>query len=510
MHLTFPPPHSAEREVTAAIADAEDTLASIKLRKKQSDSARSGMAEHVVTEIDEAAAASEGQPLLGRPEGLKAIATSNASGRRLASLDVFRGLTIAVMILVDDAGGVYPAINHAPWDGITLADYVMPFFLFIIGVAMAIVFKRVTSPQAAAWKVVVRAVKLCALGVDLQGGFYRSRPGSVAISMDLTRLRFTGILQRIAFAYIIVGACEISVPAPTSVRRGAAFLYQHYALHWIVSGVLAVIYLALMYGLYVPDWQFEASETGELRTVVCGTRGSLTPPCSAVGYVDRLVLGVKHLYRFPAYKRSKECSMDSPGSGPLPPGAPVWCQAPFDPEGVLSSVSAVLSCFIGMHFGHVLVHYQGHAERIHHWLLLAVPLTLAGGLLHVAGFSFNKMIYSISYALFTGGAAGLVFTAFYYVVDVLRIRTPFRLLEWMGLNALLVFVLGACGILETGLRTLYWVRPEQNLIDIAQRHVFQHFIGDPAFAFLMYVITKIVFWCLVAGVLHRQRWYWKF
>jgi heparan-alpha-glucosaminide N-acetyltransferase len=64
------------------------------------------------------------------------------------------------------------------------------------------------------------------------GGFYRSRPGGVTISMDLTRLRFTGILQRIAFAYLIVAVCEILVPRPRNVQRGATFLYIHYALHW--------------------------------------------------------------------------------------------------------------------------------------------------------------------------------------------------------------------------------------------------------------------------------------
>ncbi|GJM94657.1 hypothetical protein PR202_ga11324 [Eleusine coracana subsp. coracana] len=63
--------------------------------------------------------------------------------QRVASLDVFRGLTVAMMILVDDAGGAWPGINHAPWFGVTVADFVMPAFLFIIGVSAALVFKRI-------------------------------------------------------------------------------------------------------------------------------------------------------------------------------------------------------------------------------------------------------------------------------------------------------------------------------------------------------------------------------
>jgi heparan-alpha-glucosaminide N-acetyltransferase len=69
--------------------------------------------------------------------------------------------------------------------------------------------------------------------------------------------------------------------------------------------------------------------------IQCGVRGSLGPPCNAVGFVDRVLLGENHLYKNPVYKRTKECSVNSPDYGPLPPNAPDWCLAPFDPEGLL-------------------------------------------------------------------------------------------------------------------------------------------------------------------------------
>jgi heparan-alpha-glucosaminide N-acetyltransferase len=69
--------------------------------------------------------------------------------RRVASLDVFRGLTVAMMILVDDAGGAWPGMNHSPWLGVTVADFVMPAFLFIIGVSAALVFKVYTPNPSA-------------------------------------------------------------------------------------------------------------------------------------------------------------------------------------------------------------------------------------------------------------------------------------------------------------------------------------------------------------------------
>lgn len=89
--------------------------------------------------------------------------------KRVASLDIFRGLTVALMILVDDAGGEWPVIGHAPWNGCNLADFVMPFFLFIVGMAIALAFKRISSLRLALEKVILRTLKLLFWGILLQG-----------------------------------------------------------------------------------------------------------------------------------------------------------------------------------------------------------------------------------------------------------------------------------------------------------------------------------------------------
>ncbi|RRT71516.1 hypothetical protein B296_00001878, partial [Ensete ventricosum] len=111
--------------------------------------------------------------------------TASDPKQRLDSLDVFRGLTVALMILVDDAGGAFPSINHAPWFGVTLADFVMPFFLFSVGVSVALVFKvilvcliadqelgfmqKTPNKMAATKKVILRTINLFLLGLVLQG-----------------------------------------------------------------------------------------------------------------------------------------------------------------------------------------------------------------------------------------------------------------------------------------------------------------------------------------------------
>jgi len=286
--------------------------------------------------------------------------------QRLKSLDVFRGLTVALMILVDDAGGVLPTINHSPWNGVTIADFVMPFFLFIVGVALALVYKNVSDKVVATQKAILRTTKIFVLGIILQGGYFHGL-NNLSYGVDLVHIRWFGVLQRIAIGYFLAAMCEIWLTSNSLVDSFPGFA-KKYCIQWVVAVLLSTLYVGCLYGLYVPDWQFEVpainfhgtslNNGSAVQTVKCGLRGSLGPACNAVRMIDYSVLGVKHLYQHPVYKRTKECSVNSPDYGPLPSNAPVWCQAPFDPEGLLSSVMASVTCFIGLHFGHILVNFK--------------------------------------------------------------------------------------------------------------------------------------------------------
>ncbi|KAF8006768.1 hypothetical protein BT93_K0932 [Corymbia citriodora subsp. variegata] len=289
-------------------------------------------------------------------------ARSPSSDRRLASLDVFRGLTVALMILVDDAGGAFPAINHSPWFGVTLADLVMPFFLFGVGVSVGLVFKKISSKSLATRKVIIRTLKLFLLGLLLQGGYFHGR-NQLTYGVDVGKIRWLGVLQRISIGYFLASISEIWLVSNLSVDSTMAFVRKYY-IQWTMAILLCALYMCMVYGLYVPDWEYRAVRTSfssnqsSLQNVYCKTRGSLEPPCNAVGFVDRYLLGESHLYQHPVYRRSKECSVNSPDYGPLPPNSPGWCLAPFDPEGVLSSLMAAVTCFVGLQYGHILVHVK--------------------------------------------------------------------------------------------------------------------------------------------------------
>src|SRR5207244_2516605 len=123
-----------------------------------------------------------------------------APSQRLLSLDVFRGLTIAAMLLVNNPGTwehVYPPLEHASWNGWTPTDLVFPFFLFIVGVATALSLGRLAeagAPRREIFrKAAIRAAIIFGLGLALQGFPH----------YDLPHLRIPGVLQRIAIAYLM-------------------------------------------------------------------------------------------------------------------------------------------------------------------------------------------------------------------------------------------------------------------------------------------------------------------
>ncbi|KAK3142716.1 hypothetical protein QOZ80_4BG0350340 [Eleusine coracana subsp. coracana] len=385
--------------------------------------------------------------------------------QRLVSLDVFRGITVLLMIIVDDAGAFLPEINHSPWDGVTVADFVMPFFLFIVGVALALAYKRVPDKLDATRKAVLRALKLFFLGLVLQGGFFHG-VRSLTFGVDLQQIRLMGILQRIAVAYLLTALCEIWLKGDEDVDYGFDLL-KRYRYQLFVGSVVAITYMALLYGTFVPDWEYQISGPGSTEQtlfVKCGVRGDTSPGCNAVGMIDRKILGIQHLYGRPVYARSKQCSIDSPQNGPLPHDAPSWCQAPFDPEGLLSSVMAIVTCLIGLQYGHVIVHFQKHRERIMNWLIPSFSMLVLAFALDFFGMHMNKPLYTVSYTLATAGAAGLLFAGIYALVDLYGYRRPTVAMEWMGTHALMIYVLIACNILPIFIHGFYWKEPKNNIL----------------------------------------------
>ncbi|KAJ9681883.1 hypothetical protein PVL29_017989 [Vitis rotundifolia] len=438
--------------------------------------------------------------------------------KRLASLDIFRGLTVALMILVDDAGGEWPMIGHAPWNGCNLADFVMPFFLFIVGVAIALALKRIPDRLMAIKKVILRTLKLLFWGLLLQGSFTQD-PDKLTYGVDMKKIRWCGILQRIALAYLVVALLEITTKKAQAkdLSPGQFSIFKLYCWHWLMGACVLIVYMAVSYGTYVPDWHFtvydrDSVNYGKVLTVACGVRGKLDPPCNVVGYIDREILGMNHMYQHPAWTRSKACTEYSPDKGPFRKDAPSWCYAPFEPEGILRFfISAILSTIIGVHFGHVIMHLKGHSDRLKHWVVMGFGLLVLGITLHFTdAIPLNKQLYTFSYVCVTSGAAALVFSFFYVLVDVWGMRFPCLPLEWIGMNAMLVYVMAAEGVFAKFINGWYYGDPDNTLINWIQNHIFIQVWHSRKVGILLYVIfAEILFWAIVAGILHQLGLHWK-
>ncbi|KAK8611249.1 hypothetical protein V6N13_131309 [Hibiscus sabdariffa] len=478
----------------------EEGLASAKVVREEEDIENMGKKED--KPVEEQRQEQEQQPLV-KPKT-----------KRVATLDAFRGLTIVLMILVDDAGGAYARIDHSPWNGCTLADFVMPFFLFIVGVAIALALKKIPKVKDAIRKICLRTLKLLFWGVLLQGG-YSHAPNDLVYGVDMKQIRWCGILQRIALVYLIVALIETLTTKlrPTVLKPGYSSIFTAYRWQWLGGFVAFVIYMVTTYSLYVPDWSFDVMTDDETTryTVKCGMRGHLGPACNAVGYVDREVWGINHLYADPVWQRLKACTHSSPSAGPFREDAPSWCRAPFEPEGLLSSISAILSGTIGIHYGHVLIHFKTvRLPKSGSFNLRKIEPKSEFFLCKFAAIPINKQLYSFSYVSFTAGAAGIVFSAFYILIDVWGMRTPFLFLEWIGMNAMLIYVLGAQAILPAFVNGWYYESTNNTLVFWIQKHIFNNVWHSERLGTLLYVLfAEIVFYGVLSGILHKLGIYWK-
>ncbi|EXC16567.1 hypothetical protein L484_008373 [Morus notabilis] len=396
---------------------------------------------------------------------------TNRRSPRVASLDVFRGLCIFLMMVVDYGASIFPVITHSPWNGVHLADFVMPFFLFIAGVSPALVYKKVPDRLEATRKAVLRALKLFFLGVILQGGYFHG-VSSMTYGVDVERIRWLGILQRISIGYIVAALCEIWLSHQTGWEIG---FFKSYYSHLCVAFSLSAIYAGLLYGLYVPDWQFKVSPAtsslpsndSSVYMVKCSVRGDLGPACNSAGMIDRYVLGIGHLYTKPVYKNLKECNMTT--NGEVPESSPSWCHAPFDPEGILSSLTAAVTCIIGLQYGHVLAQLQDHKRRLESWSLFSVSIFGIGLFLAFIGIPLNKSLYTISYMLTTSASAGITFCILYLLVDVYGFRSLTFVLEWMGMHSLSIFVLVSSNLAIIAIQGLYFHDRKNNIVSIVHR-----------------------------------------
>lgn len=375
----------------------------------------------------------------------KSFDRATGPAERLLSLDVFRGITIAGMVLVNNAGdwqAIYPPLRHAEWHGWTPTDLVFPFFLLIVGVAIPIALesRRAAGGSMAGLyrKIAQRTVTIFAIGLFLNW----FPPTSDPIGR-LINLRIPGVLQRIAVCY--------GIAAFIFLRVGRAGIWR------LAVGLLLGYWLLLT---FVPAPGF--------------TAGDLSREGSLASWVDRTLLA-GHIYR-PEY----------------------------DPEGLLSTIPAVVTTLIGLLAGQWLRQNRDQMERVA-GLFAAGFLLLLGGYLGNAIFPINKALWTSSYVLFSGGLGLLGFATCHWLVDLRGVRSWGQPFVVFGVNALALYTLsGITADLLTEIRLGLPDGGTETLRSFLYRHLFTNWLS-PLNASLGYAICYVLLWWGVMWILYRKR-----
>jgi predicted acyltransferase len=390
---------------------------------------------------------------------------------RLISLDVFRGLTIAGMLLVNNPGSwstIYPPLRHAEWHGWTPTDLIFPFFLFIVGITthLSLNARRARGDDDGMLRrqVLRRGAIIFVLGLLLNGFpffTWAAVPGvedPSFLQRVLHRLevwRIMGVLQRIGLVYIAAGLISLGRSNRFIVGATAVLLFGY----WFAMTLLPVPGLGVQ-GMF--------------------TLG--TPGETLAAWVDRVVL-------------------DWSAAGL---GNHIWAATrTWDPEGVLSTLPAIGTTLLGVLAGRWIGTDLALAERLSGLFAVGAICIMAGLMWHWV-FPINKPIWTSSYVVFTGGAAAVTLATIMWIVDAQNVRWWTKPFVIYGMNPILAFV--GSGVMA---RTIYSIVKVQyqGAETSLQSAIYQSmFLSGlpPHDASLAFALSFVLVWLGILWILHRR------
>ncbi|MBN1638485.1 MAG: DUF5009 domain-containing protein [Ignavibacteriales bacterium] len=361
---------------------------------------------------------------------------------RLLSLDVFRGITIMGMILVNNPGTwsvIYPPLKHAAWHGCTPTDWIFPFFLFIVGVAVTLSLSKRkeqgTGMVKLYGKIFYRAGMLFLLGL-VMAGFWE---------YDLSTIRIPGVLQRIGVVYLITAILFLNFNFKTLTYIGISFLL----IYWFAMTLIPV-----------PGVGY----------------ANLEPTTNLAAWLDNLLL-----------------------NGHLWSGTKVW-----DPEGILSTIPAISTCLMGVLTGYLLRSQKDDKEKVLQMFAYGIGAIVIGYIWDIF-FPFNKSIWTSSYVMYTGGLA-LVFLAMcYYLIDMKGYKWWIKPFQVYGMNAITVFFAsGIVGRLLFKIKVAGPDGNPMELKTYIFNNYFLSWL-EPINASLAYAIVFILIWLGLMWILYAKK-----
>ena len=388
---------------------------------------------------------------------------------RLKSLDVFRGMTVAGMLLVNNPGtwdAIYPPLEHAPWHGWTPTDLIFPFFLFIVGITTHLSLTeraaRGDSIGALRAQVVRRGLLIVLIGMALSAfPFFTwtavpSHPDPSVwdrIAYRFAHFRYLGVLPRIGWSYLLAGLLTLQAPLKRTVGILATLLLGYWA-------ILA----------FVPN-------------PATGVAGELdVAPLTLEAWLDQLVLGANHIW-----SGSKS----------------------YDPEGILSTLGAIASVISGVLAGRWIASRERPLVERVAGLFGAGAIAAVVGLCWHWSLPINKNLWTPSYVVFMAGMASLSLATCMWLIEELEVTAwtgPFLV---YGMNPILAFV--GSGVMARCIYTIFTTRWHGRVVPV-QKAIFESMFAPllpERDASLLFAATFVLTWFGILSVFHRKRWFLK-
>ena len=388
---------------------------------------------------------------------------------RLVSLDVFRGITIAGMLLVNNPGtwsAIYPPLEHAAWNGWTPTDLIFPFFVFIVGVTthLSITARRERGDTDAMLvkQIVKRGAMIFMLGFLMswfpfyQWGTIEGIPHPSILERIVYRVdhvRILGVLQRIGLVYIAAGLLTLRTTLKQQVVIIATLLYGY----WFAMTLIPI----------------PGKDIGALMLD--------NPSETLAAHLDRAILGLNHIW-----------------SGSVT----------YDPEGPFSTIPAIGTAMLGIFAGRFIGQPRPLIERIA--ALFAVGcIGMVVGMMWNWVFPINKNLWTSSYVIFTAGMACVTLATIMWIVDWLNIKGWTKPFVIYGMNPIVAFV--GSGVLARCIYTLWKVdyagkpTPVETVI---YKSVFEPFL-EPKNASLAMAIATVLFWFAILAWMYRRKIFLK-
>ncbi|KJE91841.1 hgsnat protein [Capsaspora owczarzaki ATCC 30864] len=377
---------------------------------------------------------------------------------RVRSLDTFRGIALSIMLFVNYGGGGYWFFDHSTWNGLTVADLVFPWFIFMMGVSMSLSFEKLRrrgAPRGALFlKVIRRSMTLFALGLFL-----------VCRQIIFATWRMPGVLQRFAVSYLFVAAIVMFVPIFATLPGPFRDLTSHW-LQWVVIGIFITIHTCITFLYDVPG-----CGTGYIGPGGIGDFGQyMNCTGGAAGYIDSQVFG-RHIYQAPTAQA-------------------YYLTGAYDPEGLLGCLTSVVITFLGYQAGRILVTFSTHSARLRRWAAWGVGLGLLGlilckGTQNDGWIPINKNLWSLSFVLIMAGLGYLMLASCYIIVDVRKLwdGAPFI---YPGMNSIFVYM---------GSELFFYYFPFTYANEVENTHG----------ALLFMHLTATALWILIAYLMYRKK-----